>query len=146
MNTTSKDTINLLKDCNSGSKMAVNSIDELMGKTANSELLHKLTECKDRHSKLGNNIHKELNSYSKTDEDVPAMAKAMSWVVTNMKMMTGEHDTTIANIMTDGCNMGIKSLNQSLNKYENANYKSKELCRDLIKLEEDFAVAMREYL
>ena len=48
------------------------------------------------------------------------MAKGMSWIKTNMQMAMNESDKTIANIMTDGCNMGIKNLNKYLNEYGDA--------------------------
>lgn len=142
----SDDTVKLLKSCDKGSKMAVNSIDELMDKTKNNDLLHMLIECKDRHSKIGNEIHEILNSYGKHDEEIPPVAKAMSWVVTNMKMMAEHDDKTIADIMTDGCNMGIKSLNKDLNTFVNANQQAKSICNKIIKIEENFADSMREYL
>lgn len=140
------DTINLLKECNKGSKMAVNSIDELLEKTQSDKLSHILIECKDRHTKVGNEIHNLLNEYGKNEEEIPPIAKAMSWVVTNMKMAVEHDDKTIANIMTDGCNMGIKSLTKHLNEYENADVEVKNLCEKIIKIEENFVTSVRHFL
>ena len=36
----------------------------------------------------------------------------MSFIKTNFKMGMNESDTTVAELITDGCNMGIKSLNK----------------------------------
>jgi len=58
-----------------------------------------------------------------------------------------EHsDATIADLMTDGCNMGVKSLNRYLNQYKAADEKSKDICKRLINLEERLAHQMREFL
>lgn len=38
------------------------------------------------------------------------MAKSMSWIKTNMKLIMDELDETIADLMTDGCNMGENPL------------------------------------
>ena len=43
-----------------------------------------------------------------------------------------ESDKTIADLMTDGCNMGVKSLNQYLNQYEAADEKKKDIAKRLI--------------
>ena len=74
------------------------------------------------------------------------MAKGMSWIKTNVKLAFNESDSTIAGLITDGCNMGVKSLNEYLNKYEAADEVSKDICKKLINLEEELAVQIREFL
>lgn len=55
-------------------------------------------------------------------------------------------DQTIAELMTDGCNMGVKSLNQYLNQYQAADDRSKDLAKRLVTLEERLAVDIRRFL
>ena len=55
-------------------------------------------------------------------------------------------DQTIADLMTDGCNMGVKSLNQYLNQYKAADEVSKDITKRLINLEEQLAVDIRKFL
>ena len=74
------------------------------------------------------------------------MAKSMSWLKTNMKLTMNESDKTIAGLMTDGCNMGVKSLNQYLNQYEAADEKTKDIAKRLINLEEKLVVDIRRFL
>ena len=74
------------------------------------------------------------------------MAKGMSWIKTNVKLGFDESDNTVADLITDGCNMGVKSLNKYLNKYKAADEESKDICKRLIKLEEQLAIHSREYL
>ena len=74
------------------------------------------------------------------------MAKGMSWVKTNMKLGMDESDATVADLMTDGCNMGVKSLNKYLNLYEAADEVSKDIAKRLINLEEKLAVDIRSFL
>jgi hypothetical protein len=57
-----------------------------------------------------------------------------------------ESDHTIADLMTDGCNMGVKSLNKYLNQYKAADEKSKDITKRLINLEEKLAVDIRGFL
>ena len=70
----------------------------------------------------------------------------MSWIKTNVKLVINESDETIADLITDGCNMGVKSLNKYLNQYENADDESKDIAADIIKLEEGLGFDMRKYL
>ena len=74
------------------------------------------------------------------------MAKGMSWIKTNVKLAVDESDKTIAGLITDGCNMGIKSLNKYLNQYEAADEKSKDITKRLINLEEKLVIDIRKFL
>ena len=55
-------------------------------------------------------------------------------------------DKTVASLMTDGCNMGIKSLNRYLNQYKAADEKSKQTAKKLVSLEEGLVNDLREFL
>ena len=74
------------------------------------------------------------------------MAKGMSWMKTNVELALHDSDHTIADLMTDGCNMGVKSLNKYLNEYEAADEESKDMAKRLIQLEEKLAVDIRDFL
>lgn len=142
----SLDTIKLLKECDSGTKMAVSSIDEVLEKVERSELKQLLQESKNHHADLGNKIHASLNAHGAAEKDPSPMAKSMSWMKTNMKMGMDHSDATIADLITDGCNMGIKSLNKYLNEYEGADDESKKICNKLIAIEEELCRDLKEYL
>jgi len=70
----------------------------------------------------------------------------MSWLKTNVMMSMDESDATVADLITDGCNMGVKSLNKYLNQYKAADEKAKDITKKLINMEEKLAVDLREYL
>ena len=74
------------------------------------------------------------------------MVKGMSWMKTNMKLVMNESDHTIADLITDGCNMGVKSLNKYLNQYKAADEVSKDITKRLINLEEKLAIDIRQFL
>jgi len=48
--------------------------------------------------------------------------------------------------MTDGCNMGIKSLYKYLNQYTGADEKSKDITNRLISIEQELRTDMRSFL
>ena len=140
------DTIKLLKECDAGSKMAVTSIDDVLEKVSNSDMKKLLEESKDHHAKLGNELHALLNKYGKSEKDPNPMAKGMSWVKTNMKLSMDNSDAMVADLITDGCDMGVKSLHKYLNQYQAADDTSKNICNKLIAIEEQLRSDLRKYL
>lgn len=141
-----QDTIKLLRECDAGVKMGISSIDDVLSHVHDKAFHKRLSDCKHEHEELDREIQEELTKFHDDGKDPAPIAKGMSWMKTNMKLMVDESDETIADLMTDGCNMGVKSLNKYLNKYEAAEEYSKDITKRLINLEEKLAVDIREYL
>ncbi len=140
------DTIKLLKECDAGTKMAVAAIDEVLDKVDSKELANLLSESKKHHEKYGNELHAALNSYDADEKEPNPIAKSMSWMKINLKTGMDESDSVIADLITDGCNMGIKSLHKYFNQYKAANEQAKKLCHDLIAIEDELLEDLRCYL
>lgn len=140
------DTIKLLRECDAGIKMGVASIDDVLDYVHNEDLRKHLTDCKKEHDKLKEEIQVLLDRYHDDGKEPNAMAKGMSWMKTNVKLVMNESDNTIADLITDGCNMGVKSLTRYLNQYAAADEVSKDITKRLIKLEEQLAVDIRPFL
>ena len=141
-----KDTVKLLRECDAGVKMGVSSIEDVLPHVRSGEYEQELKHCKDEHEALSREINSELERFGDDGKEPNAMAKGMSWLKTNVKLGMDESDNTIADLITDGCNMGVKSLNKYLNKYKAADEVSKDICKRLIKLEEQLAIHSRKYL
>ena len=141
-----QDTVRLLRECDAGVKMGISSIDEVLEYVNSSELKELLSVCKDEHEKLKREIEELLNKYKDDGKDPNPIAKGMSWMKTNMKLVMNESDHTISDLITDGCNMGVKSLNKYLNQYKAADEVSKDITKRLINLEEKLAIDIRKFL
>ena len=141
-----QDTIKLLRECDAGTKMGITSIDDVLEHTQSDQLHRKLTVCKDEHEQLQGQIQQLLGKYKDEGKDPNPIAKGMSWMKTNMKLGMEDSDATIADLMTDGCNMGVKSLNRYLNQYKAADEVSKDITKRLINLEEKLAIDLRGFL
>ena len=141
-----QDTIRLLRECDAGVKMGVASIDDVLDKVESDVLKKRLETCKKRHEELGEELQTLLDKYHDDGKDPNPMAKGMSWIKTNAMLMMDNSDKTIADLMTDGCNMGVKSLNKYLNEYEAADEVSKDITKRLINLEEQLTINMRDFL
>lgn len=140
------DTIKLLRECDAGVKMGVASFDEVLGHVHDSALRQRLEQCKGAHEALQGEIQALLAQYHDGGKDPSPIAKSMSWMKTNLKLGMEHSDQTVAGLITDGCNMGVKSLSQYLNQYQAADQASKDIADRLIRLEEDLAITIREFL
>ena len=141
-----QDTIKLLRECNAGVKMGISSIDDVLDDVKSVRLKEYLVNCKNEHLKLDKEINDLLNKYQDEGKEPNPVAKGMSWLKTNMKLAIKESDETIADLMTDGCNMGVKSLNKYLNEYSAADEVTKDIAKRLINLEEKLTTDIRGYL
>ena len=141
-----QDTIKLLRECDAGIKMGVTSIDDVLEHTHSDKLHHVLSKCKTEHEDLQVQVQQLLGKYKDEGKNPNPIAKGMSWMKTNMKLGMEDSDATIADLMTDGCNMGVKSLNRYLNQYKAADEVSKDITKRLINLEEKLTVDIRGFL
>lgn len=141
-----KDTVYLLQECDAGTKIAVASIDEILEKTQDDKLKNILTDSRAEHLKLGDEVHTLLTKHGGMYKEPGVMAKGMSWIKANVMLGLDDSDKTIAGLITDGCDMGVKSLQKNLNEYENADHISKGICKKLISTEEKLSKELREYL
>ena len=141
-----QDTIKLLRECDAGIKMGISSIDDVLEHVENETFHQCLKKCRQEHDKLQCEIQKLLGKYQDEGKNPNPIAKGMSWMKTNVMLGWKESDATIADLITDGCNMGVKSLNRYLNQYEAADEVSKDIAKRLINLEEELAIDIRQFL
>lgn len=141
-----QDTIKLLRECDAGVKMGVSSIEDVLSAVHADDLRHCLSSCMSEHKKLETEIENMLDSYHDSGKEPSPITKGMSWVKTNAKLAMDGSDAAIADLMTSGCNMGVKSLNKYLNQYKAADERSKDIAKRLIRLEEKLTANIRSFL
>ena len=141
-----QDTVKLLRECDAGARMGISSIDDVLNYVKAPGLKQSLADSKSEHEALEREIKSELHRYHDAGKEPNLMAKGMSQAKTNLKLAMNESDATIAGLMTDGCGMGVKSLNKYLNQYRAADETSKDIAKRLIALEDRLAVEIRRYL
>lgn len=142
-----QDTVKLLRECDAGVTMGVQSIDEVLDKAGAAGMRRALADCRTEHEALGKQIQTQLFRFQDRGKDPNPMLSGMSWIKTEAMLMLKENDdAAIADLMTDGCSMGVKSLNRYLNQYKAADENSKDIAKRLIHLEQTLAEDMRSYL
>lgn len=141
-----KDTVRLLRECDAGVKMGLSSIDEVMDYVHSDRLKSCLSECKKEHEEFADEMQNLLERYSDDGKEPNPIAKSMSWIKTNIKLNVNESDATVADLITDGCNMGVKSLSKYLNEYKAADEASKDIAKRIISSENRLAGEVRQFL
>ena len=141
-----QDTIKLLRECDAGIRMGISSIDDVLDNVRSDNFRNCLVHCKDEHEKLQGEVQTLLGKYHDEGKAPNPIAKGMSWMKTNMKLGMDDSDKTVADLMTDGCDMGVKSLSRYLNQYQAADEDSKNIAKRLIKLESQLGADIRCYL
>lgn len=119
---------------------------EVLDYVRDEKLRRSLTDSRFQHDKLKKEIEALLDEYHDDGKEPNPMARSMSWMKTNVKLVMNESDSTIADLMTDGCNMGVKSLNRYLNQYKAADEKTRDIAKRLIDIEEKLTVNIRPFL
>ena len=140
------DSIKLLRECDAGVKMGIASINNVLTDVKSQNMREDLTNCRNQHETLLTEIKGKLSCNCEKGKEPAPAAKGMSWVKTNMKMALEPNDKTVADLITDGCNMGVKSLHRYLNQYKQADAESRGIATRLIQLEDEWARQMRQYL
>lgn len=141
-----QDTVRLLRECDAGIKMGISSIEDVQDHVQSQDMRHHLSRCKKEHEALQDELQGMLERFRDQGKDPNPIAKGMSWMKTTMKLGMEESDRVIADLMIDGCNMGVKSLGKYLNQYKAADEPSKNITKRLIKLEDQLAQQLRPYL
>ena len=141
-----EDTIKLLRECNAGVKMGVASINDCYSGVKSVDLRRTLDSSRVEHEKIGNLTRDMLNDYHDEGKEPNPIAKGMSWMKTNVMLAVEPTDASVADLITDGCNMGVKSLARYLNQYAAAEEKAKDIAKKLIACEDTLAKDVRGYL
>lgn len=140
------DTVKLLKECNTGIKMGTSAMNQILPYAKSYGLKCALSACLDEHTALGEKTARLLNKEGLEARDTRPLVKAMSTVKIKTKLMLSGTESTVADLMTDGCDMGIKSLTKNLNACKRASDEARGIAEDLIAAEERLECKLRDYL
>ena len=141
-----QDTIELLRECDAGIQIGVSAIADVLPHVQSDTFRALLERCQDEHEQLAREIAQALDRFQDSGKSPSMMARGMSAMKTGIEMAVSPNDATAADLMTDGCNMGVKSLSRYLNQYEAADEHVKDIAKRLIHLEAQLSANIRGYL
>lgn len=140
------DTIKLLRECGAGARMGTASIKQVMDHAGSRGMRSALSDCLGGHEILEGEIDRALARFGDDGKEPNPIARGMSWIKTEVKLGLDDSDRVIAGLMTDGCDMGIRSIAGYLEKYRAADDDSRAIAERLIKEEERLMGRMKKYM
>lgn len=141
-----KHSIELLQECNSGEKMAISSMNQVLGFVKDEKLRNVIDKYKRKHEELERECEKLLAECKEEGKEPGIVATAFSTISTNIKLALNEDDSKIAEIMMDGCNMGIKSVCKYQNECLEVSKESKSHAEQLVRTEEEFMKELKSFV
>lgn len=141
-----KQTVCLLRECSSGCKMAINSLDQVRDFVKEEKMHQLLNTYNKKHKALEEEIGKQLEKNAEQEMEPKSTATVFSRITTEMKLMLHDDSSQIAKLLMDGCNMGIQSIGKFLNQYEQASAESRSLAKKLIHMEEQLMKELKAFL
>lgn len=142
------DTVALLQSCHRGTITAINSFEQVLDHVESERMRYCLESSLERHRALGKNVGEALRNHGTEAEDPSMMAKASVWITTEMRMLmdSDNRDHQIAKLTINGCNMGIQTLSEDINRLPNADGRAEDLAASLITEEQKLMDDLRMYL
>jgi len=143
---TNEDTFSLLKECDAGVKMATDALDDVREYAATPELRALLNTSRQQHEWIGREVADMLKKCGGKEREPHPMARKMASMKTNAKLSADNSEPNVAAVISDGCNMGVKSLKGYLEQYRGAEVPARALCRTLVAVEEQLGTEIRQFL
>lgn len=141
-----QDTKSLLSACGAGAQMAVGAMDGAVKRVKDARLRELLTQSIAAHESLGAKAEGLLEQAGAAPAQPGTMAKSMSWLKTNWVMMKRPGDAGAAELVTEGCDMGVRTLARTKNQSLGATNEAKELAGQLMRHERELSRQLSEFL
>jgi hypothetical protein len=138
--------VNLLSQCSAGISMALSAINEVLPAAEDPHLRKTLHLSKAAHENLQARARDLLRVRHATGKNPNPMAKGMNFLKTHTMLLVKPGDSSVADLVVTGCNMGVKNLHRYQNRYPNADPECKDVADKLIGLEADLANSLYSYL
>jgi len=141
-----KDTLALLGDCTVGIDMTVSTIDHVLPSVRDQVLRRRLQDSIRSHTDLREQSLILLQQWGGTEKRSSAMARNMSKFKAGTRLALKRDDPTAAEVVADSCDLGIRTLCRSRNRYTGADHAAKFLTEQLIACEENLSFSLRSFL
>ena len=101
----------------------------------------------DKYKEMHQRIEKKYTEFSKEDPtETSAMNKIMTAMMTEMKLMTDNSDSKIAELLMQGTNMGIIEGKKLLNHKEHLEKDVENILKEYIEMQENSVEIYKQYL
>ena len=141
-----QDSVRLLREINAGCKTATESMEQVLPYVKNGDLTSLIKDYSSRHNVIGLEVHRMLNENGESEKDPAPAGKLFMSITTDLKLLLDSGTDRCAELMADGCSMGIKAVAKYKNKYAKADGQALGLANRLIYTEQEFFSSLLPHL
>lgn len=139
--------LNILDEISKGASMGVDSIIEIKPKVQDRNFLNTLNTEENKYKRISDRLENIYKKFSdKEPHKVNKLEKAMtSWGI-DMRTMTDDTTSKLAELLVKGTNMGIIEGRRLLNHNPNCSNEVHDLLEEFVKMQEDSVETLKQYL
>ena len=138
--------INLLDELNKGCCMGSDAVKFILDKVDGKKFKEVCDNLLEEYEDLQEKINKVYDKYSDNEpHETNLMNKAMTWYGIQMKTMADNSASKLAELLTQGLNMGIIEGKKLLN-HKDADKKGLKLVEEYVDMQERYVEIIKEFL
>ena len=138
--------IKILDELNKGCCMGSDAVKFILEKIEGKKFKKVCEDLLEEYEDLEERINKVYGKYSDKDpHETNAMNKAMTWYGIQMRTMTDDSASKLAEMLLQGLNMGVIEGRRLLNQ-KDGDDKVLELVSDYVDMQEKYVEEMKEFL
>ena len=139
--------LNILDEVNKGTTMGMDAVSTIKEKVKDNSFKDVLNTEYNKYKKIAKRVDDLYSNYSNKEPHEPnAMSKMMTWYGIQMKTITDDTTSKLAELLMQGTNMGIIEGRRLLNHNENAAPDVKSILNDFVAMQEDSIETLKKYL
>ena len=143
---TDENEVNVLDELNKGACMGMDAIHFVLEKVKDDSLRTELNRQYEKYKKISDEICELYPEYSdKKPHETNAMNKVMTWYGVNMKTLTDDSTSKIAELLVQGTNMGIIEGRKLLNHKETDSNITR-LTKEYVTMQEEAIEKLKQFL
>jgi hypothetical protein len=140
------DTAKLLRESCRGCKYATESITIAMDYAKDKKIKNTLASYNSTHQAIKHKMQAKIHEAGLSEASHPSMPAAMAKLHMNLSLTLNPSDSKIADLMINGCSMGMKSISKLKNKHPKASPEAHVLADELILAEKNMISDMLHFL
>ena len=139
--------LNILDEVNKGATMGMDAISYVSEKVSDNEFKKVLDIEYNKYKEVNNKVNSIYSKYSdKEPHETNAMNKMMTWYGIQMKTMTDDTTSKLAELLMQGTNMGIIEGRRLINQNPDAEKSVMKILNDFVVMQEDSVETLKKYL
>ena len=140
--------LNVLDETNKGATMGMDAISIVSEKVQDADFKNVLDTEYNKYKHISRRVNDIYSNYSsKEPHETNAMNKMMTWYGVQMKTITDDTTSKLAELLMQGTNMGIIEGRRLINQnQDNLAPEVKSILQDFVVMQEDSVETLKKYL